>query len=106
MSKKNRPATAVTVQRPRSDRPPELNGSHKPAEPARRGPQPAKPLWKKIVQPLASLRLTVILMLMSMVLVYAGTLAQVDNGIWQIVEKYFWSSFVWIPLKDLIPRFL
>lgn len=92
------PGRAATVE-------PQVNGvggsigSKKPHQP----PQ----LWtERFLRPLASLRLTVALMLASMLLVYAGTLAQKDAGIWQVVDKYFWSLFVWIPFKDLIPRFL
>ncbi len=36
-----------------------------------------------------SLKLTVILLALSMVLVFAGTLAQVDKGIWAVMEQYF-----------------
>ncbi|MBX2852889.1 MAG: cytochrome c biogenesis protein ResB [Phycisphaeraceae bacterium] len=46
---------------------------------------------------LASLRLTVVLLAMSMYLIFVGTLAQVELGIWQVVEKYFRSSFVYVP---------
>eukprot|EP00752_Nemacystus_decipiens_P014107 g12543.t1 len=46
---------------------------------------------------LASLRLTVVLLAMSMYLIFVGTLAQVESGIWQVVEKYFRSGFVYVP---------
>lgn len=46
---------------------------------------------------LASLRLTVVLLTMSMYLIFVGTLAQVELGIWQVVEKYFRSAFVYVP---------
>jgi hypothetical protein len=46
---------------------------------------------------LASLRLTVVLLAMSMYLIFVGTLAQVELGIWQVVEKYFRSAFVYVP---------
>ncbi len=38
---------------------------------------------------LASLRLTVVLLAMGMYLIFVGTLAQVENGIWWVVEHYF-----------------
>ena len=45
---------------------------------------PANPLtW------LASLRLTVVLLALSIYLIFVGTLAQVENGIWQVVHDYF-----------------
>ena len=50
-------------------------------------PQPearrAKPgLIKQILAPVASLRLTVVLFVLALILVLAGTLAQIDHGIW------------------------
>jgi hypothetical protein len=53
---------------------------------------------------LASLKLTVVLMALSLVLVFVGTLAQVDEGIWTVVEKYFRSAFVLVPLQLFFPR--
>lgn len=54
---------------------------------------------KKILMPIASLRLTVVLMLLAMVLVFAGTLAQKELGIHIVVSKYFRSWIVLIPLR-------
>ncbi len=54
--------------------------------------------------PLASLKITVVLFALSLVLVFCGTLAQVDNGIWTVVNKYFRSLFVWVPLQIFAPR--
>ena len=34
-----------------------------------------------------------------MFLVFAGTLAQIDAGIWSVVHQYFRSYFVWIPFQ-------
>src|SRR5947207_734845 len=48
---------------------------------------------------LASLRLTVVLFALSMVLVFVGTLAQMDEGIWTVVNKYFRSFGVWVPFQ-------
>jgi len=61
-------------------------------------------MLKKIFAPFASLTLTVILLGLSMVLIYAGTWAQIDTGIWEVQHKYFHSIFVWIQLRDLFPR--
>ena len=58
-----------------------------------------KPLASKIMKPLASLQLTVVLFALSMVLVFFGTLAQVDNGIWTVVDEYFRSWYVKVPFK-------
>jgi hypothetical protein len=54
---------------------------------------------KKALWALASLRLTVVLFALALVLVFCGTLAQVDMGIWTAVNKYFRSAYVWIPLQ-------
>jgi hypothetical protein len=51
------------------------------------------------VAALSSLRLTVTLLGMSIFLVFAGTLAQVDKGIWTVMEQYFRCWIAWIDLK-------
>lgn len=58
---------------------------------------------KSIGTALASLRITVVLLTLAIVLVFAGTLAQREEGIWQVVRDYFrcWISI--IPLKHLVP---
>src|SRR5271165_5099750 len=43
---------------------------------------------------LTSLRLTVVLLVLSIVLVFAATLDQVHLGVWGVQEKYFRSFFV------------
>ncbi len=57
-----------------------------------------------VLKALASLRLTVILMALSMVLILAGTLAQVNEGVWSVVHTYFRSLAVWIPLQIFVPE--
>ncbi len=52
---------------------------------------------RKLLRPIASLQLTVALFAMSLVLVFFGTLAQKDAGIWTVVTQYFWS---WIVMID------
>jgi len=59
---------------------------------------------KTILSPLASLKLTVVLLALSIVLVLAGTLAQVDQGIWDVVHGYFRCYWVYIPLQIFVPR--
>ncbi len=41
-----------------------------------------------------SLRLTVVLLVLSMILIFAATLDQVNLGVWAVQEKYFRSLFV------------
>src|SRR5262245_2871296 len=52
-----------------------------------------------LLQRLADLRITVVLFVLALLLVFWGTLAQVDYGVWTVVAKYFRSFFVWVPLK-------
>jgi hypothetical protein len=59
---------------------------------------------KDVLKVMASLRLTVVLFALALVLVFAGTLAQIDAGIWSVVNQYFRSLYVWIPLQIFFPR--
>src|SRR3954464_13917584 len=61
-------------------------------------------MLKTLLKPFASLRLTVILIVLSMILIYAGTWAQIDTGIWQVQKKYFHSLFTWITFATFLPR--
>jgi len=58
---------------------------------------------RRYLKPVASLRLTVILFALSMFLILAGTLAQTENGIWTVVDDYFRSLIVRIPLRLFAP---
>ena len=53
---------------------------------------------------LASLRLTVTLLAMAVFIVLVGTLAQVDKGMWEVMEDYFKPFIAVIELRVLIPR--
>jgi len=59
---------------------------------------------KKIVDFFLSLKLTVVLLVLSMVLVFAGTLAQVDKGIWTVMDQYFRCFIARIDLYVFFPR--
>jgi len=52
-------------------------------------------IWKTLVRTLVSLQLTVVLLILSLVLVFVATLAQVNLGIWAVQEKYFRSFFIY-----------
>jgi len=58
---------------------------------------------QKILKPFASLRLTVALFAMAMMLIFAGTLAQVHQGIWSVMGQYFRSFVVMIELQLFVP---
>jgi ABC-type transport system involved in cytochrome c biogenesis permease subunit len=86
---------------------------HAPGEhgepPARAAAAPGSgALWagvRKVLKPIASLQLTVALFVVALGLVFFGTLAQIDHGIWTVVDRYFWSWVVEVPF-DLIRQFL
>lgn len=61
-------------------------------------------MLKRILTPLASLKLTVTLMVLAMILIYAGTWAQVDADIWSVQKQYFHSFFTWVSFQTLLPR--
>ena len=58
-----------------------------------------------VLKPLSSLKLTVLLFACSMILVMAGTLAQVDLDIWDVVREYFRCWFAWMPASVWYPLF-
>ena len=60
---------------------------------------PQKSPAEQVLAALGSLRLAVTLLGMSIFLVFAGTLAQVDKGIWTVMEQYFRCWVAWIELK-------
>jgi hypothetical protein len=54
---------------------------------------------RQVLRALASLRLTVFLFVLSMILVFCGTLAMMDHGLPTVLAHYFRSWFTWIPLQ-------
>jgi ResB-like family len=59
-------------------------------------------LKRNVLIPVASLRVTVVLFVLSFFLVFASTLAQVDAGIWTVVERYFRTGLAWIPFQAFV----
>jgi hypothetical protein len=59
---------------------------------------------KAILAPLASLRITVVLFVMAIFLILAGTLAQVDYGIWTVMETYFRTWVAKIEVQIFMPN--
>ncbi len=53
---------------------------------------------KQLLAPVASLRLTVVLFVLAMILIFAGTIAQKDVGNWAVVNTYFRSLGFMMPL--------
>ncbi|GMQ80255.1 MAG: cytochrome c biogenesis protein CcsA [Planctomycetia bacterium] len=60
-------------------------------------------LVRPVVSAFSSLTLTVILLAMAIFIVLAGTMAQVDKGIWQVVAEYFRTSVAWIEPRIFFP---
>ena len=54
-------------------------------------------MWRRFVDLLTSLKLTIICLAAAMVLIFAGTLGQVHLGIHEAQQRYFQSFFVWWP---------
>lgn len=63
-----------------------------------------KSLLVELLTPLASLRITVTLLSLSLFLVLAGTLAQIDYDVWKVVDDYFRAWIARIELKVFFPR--
>jgi hypothetical protein len=62
------------------------------------------PVVNTLLKTLSSLRLTVILLALSIFLIFAGTWAQIDLGIWTVLKVYFRSFLVMIPFQIFLPR--
>jgi ABC-type transport system involved in cytochrome c biogenesis permease subunit len=63
-------------------------------------------LWdgvKRVLEPAASLKLTVVLFALSIFLILAGTFAQVDKDIWEVIGLYFRVWWAWVPLQVFFP---
>jgi ABC-type transport system involved in cytochrome c biogenesis permease subunit len=56
---------------------------------------------RKVLAPIASLKITVALFALSLILVFFGTLAQTSVSMWTVVDQYFYSWFVKIDLRHL-----
>jgi hypothetical protein len=95
MSKNGSPQTVAAPTKAAERAPAKIAGAPKP------GAKQVNPI-RAILQPVASLRLTVFLLGACMVLVLWGTLAQVDNGIHTVVTNYFRSLIAWVPLRVIL----
>ena len=58
---------------------------------------------RAIVEPLASLKLTVVLLVVSTVVVWIATLDQTRIDIWELKSKHFQSALVYVPFQTLFP---
>jgi hypothetical protein len=73
-----------------------------PAVPTKRPARAPKPLPVRFLHVIADLRITVVLFALSLFLVFYGTLAQAEKGIWTVVGEYFRSLYVFIPMNVVL----
>ncbi|HCO26600.1 MAG TPA: hypothetical protein DIT97_27640, partial [Gimesia maris] len=57
----------------------------------------------RVLSPLSSLRLTVVLFAMAIFIILAGTLAQVNKDIWVVIDEYFRTGIAKIEFKIFFP---
>jgi hypothetical protein len=60
-------------------------------------------LIKRTLQSIASLKFTVFLLTVSLILVFVGTLAQTTGGIWEVVDAYFRCLFSRVDVNIFLP---
>lgn len=67
-------------------------------------PSPRKRfIGRDILDGVASLKVTVVLMGLAIFLVFAGTLAQVSIDMWEVIDQYFSAYVAWINLQVFFP---
>src|SRR5262245_42301390 len=69
--------------------------------PVRQAVRRAGPV-RKVLTALASLRLTVVLFVLSLVLVFFGTMAQMNEGLLDVLNRYFRTGLAWIPFQAVV----
>ena len=57
-------------------------------------------MLRKFIDLLTSLKLTIVCLAAGMILIFAGTIAQVHLGIWEAQQRYFQSIVVWWPAES------
>lgn len=99
-----RPASAPTAPSVNGTHNGSVNGSANGTAPAPQTPAPrkGKHIVMQVLTVAADLRITVALFSLAMVIVFWGTISQVDNGLWTIVNTYFRSAIVWVPLRVVL----
>ncbi|MCA9083492.1 MAG: cytochrome c biogenesis protein CcsA [Planctomycetaceae bacterium] len=58
--------------------------------------------WR-CIEALASLKLTCVLFILGMLIVFVGSLAQARKDVWLVVAQYFRTYVAWIDIPDLFP---
>ena len=57
-----------------------------------------------VLSAFASLKLTISLLTLSVLLIFVGTLAQAEEGMWHVMAKYFRSPWFWVENWVFFPR--
>ncbi len=73
----------------------------RPSPPPLPRPRRQKSWIVRVLEVVASLRITVVLLALAFVLVYFGTWAQMEADNWTVQKTYFRSCLVWIPIRVL-----
>jgi hypothetical protein len=55
-----------------------------------------------VLKTLASLKITVVLFVLSMILVWVGTMVQMDEGIFSAMHNYFRCFIIWVPFRVFV----
>src|SRR3954453_16434745 len=58
---------------------------------------------RAVLKPIASLKLTVALFALAIILVFTGTLAQARHDIWWVLHNYFRTPVAWIEFNVFFP---
>ena len=61
----------------------------------------ARDVLEKILRPLASLKLTIVLFALAIFIIFVGTLAQVDQDIWAVLRQYFRTWTAWVEWRTI-----
>ena len=59
---------------------------------------------RMMLAPIASLRLTVTLFALAIMLIFFGTLAQVGKDSWAVMDLYFRCATAWVPFQIFFPK--
>ncbi len=65
--------------------------------------KPVNKTLTKILTPLSSMKIAVVLIVLTVILVFVGTTAQKDFGSWDVQRDYFYAWGVMAPLKYFFP---
>ncbi|MCA9062764.1 MAG: cytochrome c biogenesis protein CcsA [Planctomycetaceae bacterium] len=66
-------------------------------------PRDLKDSTIRVLSLVGSLKITVWLIVLAMILVLIGSLAQARKDVWQVVQEYFRCGVAWIDIGDLFP---